>query len=284
MPCEIIQCTSPSAVHEYAETADVILVNSWSHVSWLSEVRFITDLPALTGAIYDQVWVRKVTRNTLQFDVRIGFYRELMQRFAPHWMEQFFWSPYCVDIREYGTPRDIDTLFWGKSGSGHKFRNFVDMTLRKYCIGEGEKVDSRLTMHDIVIGEREYRHARLMRKPPTPYRGDLNLYPLIGRTKICPTGPAHNAPVAKFFENAACGAVNLTCDFTDREALGFEHKKNIWITDMGHFTDDLVYLLEHDDIREEISRNARELIETRHTPAIRAQELYEFLCKRSGVV
>jgi len=97
-------------------------------------------------------------------------------------------------------------------------------------------------------------------------------------------------PLGKYFENPAAGAVMLSNEFSDRESLGFEHGKNIWILEEGQFVDsvaedyfieNLVYLLEHDDIREEISRNARELIETRHTRDVRAQELYTFLCEET---
>jgi len=64
--------------------------------------------------------------------------------------------------------------------------------------------------------------------------------------------------------------------------LGFEHGENIWITDEEHFETDLVYLLENPELVEKMSKNAEELVRTKHTRMIRARELYEFLCEKTG--
>jgi hypothetical protein len=65
--------------------------------------------------------------------------------------------------------------------------------------------------------------------------------------------------------------------------LGFEHGKNIWITTAEKFFSDLEYLLTDRDRCLEISQNARELVEQRHTVDIRAGQLYEELRNRTGV-
>jgi len=46
--------------------------------------------------------------------------------------------------------------------------------------------------------------------------------------------------------------------------------------------DDLVYLLEHGDVTEEMSERAKELVRARHTRRARALGLYEFLCGQVG--
>ncbi len=84
-------------------------------------------------------------------------------------------------------------------------------------------------------------------------------------------------PLARYFENAACGCVSLTNDFSDREALGFEHGENIWLTTEEKFIGDLVYLLSQDDLLAKMSATARQLIAERHTVGMRANELYRFL-------
>jgi len=91
-----------------------------------------------------------------------------------------------------------------------------------------------------------------------------------------------NAACARYIENAAHGVVSVTSDIDDKEALGFKHEENIWFTDAEHFVTDMIYLLENKDLVEKMSINAKELVRARHTVDVRSQELYTFLCEKTG--
>jgi len=295
-----VECYSAEDVRNHIKTADVVLLdNGYRHVPFWDEITFINKSPAFTSRFYVDLWhtrengaPRDWNEDSIKFDVRITACKELQKKFKPEWAK-VFWSPHCIDVQGYCPPRDIDVLFWGACSPQYAFRQFIRQALRERVVKKIVKVDSFFTIREVAIRGNSYRYG-LVDFVPNPvnwkpsreqavygYYGP-RLFRLLSRVKVCCTSPVHRAPIGKFFENAACGSVTLTTDFTDRKELGFEHGKHLWITGEHSFVDDLAHLLEHPDLVEEMSKNAKELIRTRHTPAIRAQELYEFLRREVG--
>jgi len=258
--------------------------------------------------------------NAIKIDFYLALQQEIVREFRQHWLDDTFWCLSSMAVQNYNVPRDIDILLWGTVGIPSKhtypYREFLRRELKRRIIKKIEDVDPWLSTYSISIGGRKYKYARLRRlqidRPSSRqmkygYYGP-KLHELVSRAKICPTGPHRDRiPLGKYFENAACGAVTMSIRFVDDAALGFEHGKTIWFTDRkfpsyprfskndirfpSHwqeilnskehdFFGDLAYLLEHQEVIQEISNNARELIRTRHTPEVRALGLYKFLCER----
>lgn len=294
MPCTTIRCTSLKAVQEHAPTADVIIL-PWGTIrcKFWSSLTFLNDLPVFIGRFHADTWhPHEVDPGNVRIDVHFVAFWEASKKAFPQWADDdMFWVQGCLGVPDTSVERDIDVLIWGLQDVYYPFRTFAWQAVRSSVVGKPRQFDNLLTFYDISLNGQKYMYAYLVsRRRKTPYVG-TGLHKLISRAKICPTGPAHTsyqgikcdrpAP-GKYFENAACGAVTLTEDFTDKKALGFEHGKNIWVTNEDHFLEDLTYLLEHDSLLQQMSENAKNLMRKRHTREIRAQELYKFLCEKTG--
>lgn len=312
LPCEVVECCSEEMVHRHINDTDVALVTrpaAFPRGTWKP---IIKESDALVGWFITDVWhsqgMISYVSNLMGVDIYLVAYRTCTERHMPDIARTAYWCPASTDARDCCIPRDIDVLYWGNY-EGHRdyypFRRFELRRLHKWIVGPDRSIGDALGMYEIEVGGHRCKYAYLknlgmnygwdelllgdVRANAEAYRRALasgyyesKLYRLLSRARIVCTGPGMDAPIGKFFENAACGAVQVTCDFTDREDLGFEHGKNIWITDEEHFEGDLSYLLENPELVEEISGNAEELIRTRHTRIIRAQELYKFLCEKTG--
>jgi hypothetical protein len=283
MPCEVVECYTPKTVYKHGDSADVILLpgaeSSWPPF-WNDIAEYVESLPAFVGIFsidsYRTVWLadRKQIKFDVLFPLMYTAYRDHEQE-LDYGCKHIFWSPCCVGVQNDGTERDIDVLFWGNPDStSYPFRNFILRELTRYS--SLEEIEGELILNNLRLDGWDYRYARL------PYRNTgywgRALYPLLERARICCAGSMDvQVPHPKYFENAACGCVTISNDFSDREALGFEHGRNIWITNQETFIKDLTFLLENEDLVAEMSANARQLIAERHTVRIRADELYQFL-------
>lgn len=283
MPYEVVECYDAESVYEHGESADVVFLpgaeSSWP-LFWNDIASYISQLKTFVGIFsidsYRTVW--PPGRNAIDFDalfpLMYAAYKEYETELA-YTCDHVFWSPCCVDVQQSGIERDIDVLFWGNPGLPHyPFRNFALCELVKR--GSLESIQDELILSSLRLNGVEYSQARI------PYRNasywGYGLYPALERARICIAGSMLiQAPHPKYFENAACGCVTITNDFSDRTALGFEHGENIWITDEESFIKDLTYLLENDTLLSQMGANARQLIAERHTVARRALELYSFL-------
>jgi len=321
MPCTLLHARTHQEVEQYIQDVDVVILNRCKFTGFLERDSSIYSIVPLAGErrtvnapvpvarFFSDPWYmprykarfersRGFANFFREYNIRILPYRELFEQHCPEWIDSMFWSPRCAYIQDCNVEKDIDVLFWGNTVRQYVIRNTMKALLEKCIVSEEEEVDESLVMYRISLNGRTYKLAMLRfrargRFPCSTlplYRGE-KLYKLLSRAKICPAGPRlypRGAPIGKFFENAACGAVSLTIDFTDRKELGFEHGKHLWITELHrggkipHFLEDLAYLLEHPDLIEEMSKNAKELIRIRHTPVIRGRELYEFLCVKVG--
>jgi len=291
---EVIECYKPESVKKHIGDADaVILSGAGIFLPYWDKLTFLNDYSGFIGKLHADVWgVEKRAIQQLE-DIRVDVifhpYKALMEEFQPKWKKfsdvEAFWMPFAVDVCDLDVPRDIDIIHWGRPYK-RGFRCFVRKRMGSCVVQRVSDGKSNPRMYDVDINGQMYKYAFL-----TPSRSDsqlgLRLYKRLCHCKIAVTGPGCNryndfVPVAKFIENAACGVVTITSTFLDREDLGFEHGENIWFSDEERFIDDLTYLLEHDDIVQEISEGAKELVRTRHTRRIRGQQLYKFLCERTG--
>lgn len=291
MPCELIDCYDAQTVKEHIDTADVVLVATPMRIwppFWNEVADLIEQSKAFVGMFlvdsYTPLW--REGQKPIANDAVLYSFKELYFEHHEDDGETYrFWTPACWDVQE-SVDKDIDILVWGNNGlPSYPFRDFILHELRKYVVGEPVIEDDEIIVCDLFLDGAIYKYYYLPYKNKT-YWSD-KLATLVSRTKICCTGSAGVfAPVGKYFINAACGAITLTNDFSDREQLGFEHGKHLWITNKENFIDDLTLLLHGYDIDsgvDDMSINARQLIADRHTPAIRGQELYQFLVNATGV-
>ncbi len=283
MPVDLIECYDIEGVYKHGEWADVILLpgetSSWP-LFWNEIANYVEGLSAFIVVFstdsYKNIW--PVGRDRITFDAIIlsqyTAYKERVHELDID-CKHAFWSPCCIDVQDHDVDKDIDVLFWGNPGMPvYPFRNFIIRELTKYSYLENIQ-EGQLIQNTLRLNGRNDNYVRLPRHN-SKYWG-IELYKLLSRSRICCTGSAFfHVPVARYFENAACGCITITNDFDDREALGFQHRKNIWITDEEKFITDLTFLLRNDDLVCEMSMNARQLIGERHTPKTRALELFNF--------
>jgi len=297
----MVECYSPADVRAHLKGAHVVLLDIPRFIPFLKSLTFLNKAKVFKAIYYCDIWRPYELDELIKPNVHLVPVRKLVERYRAEWLRSMFWTPASMDVQEYDLPRDIDVLFWGTFSyptvGTYPFREFVRIWLKEHIVDKISQVDPHLAMYHVEIGGRKYVYALLKSVPGLHSRNPNKvqatygyygerLYRLVSRSKICCAGPKlkRGVPLGKYFENAACGAVSISREFTDREALGFEHKKNIWITGTKHFASGLTYLLEHDDVVREMSGNARELIRARHTRGIRARELYKFLSKKTGKV
>lgn len=296
MPCETVICCSTEEVRKHAPTADVVLLESLRAVAFRDELLFLNDMPLLTGAFYCDVWRGPYwLDHKLRTDVHISIYKDAAHKSRVEFRDPsiFFWAPPRVHLFNCDVPRDIDIVYWGATAREYPFRRFIYFTLINLIVGgprhsghQVTKPNPFLTLAKVELRGQQYTWGHLANKRLSPRYHGPELAELLCRCKLCPTGPPimknSSAAVARYIENAAHGVISVTSDIDDKEELGFKHKENIWFTDAEHFISDMTYLLENDDLVERMSVNARELVCARHTVDVRSQELYAFLCEKTG--
>jgi hypothetical protein len=225
---------------------------------------------------YKTIWPegRKPIRLDAIFPSMYTAYQENHHKFD-YEVDHVFWSPCCIDVQDHGVDKDIDVFFWGNPGASmYPFRNFVLRELTKYSYLE--HIEDQLIVNTLRLAGSEYSYARLPRENAGCW--GTGLYPMLERARICPTGSAFcHVPVARYFENAACGVVTLTNDFSDRQELGFMDGVHLVTTAEKKFIVALRWLIQDSEVVEAMASRTRQLIEERHTVAKRAMELYTFL-------
>lgn len=290
MPCDTVICCSIDEVWEDISDTDVVLLESLRAVSFRDELTFLNRLPLFIAGFHCDVWRGPLwIEHAIRIDLSISVYKAVALKNTPAFRDEskFLWLPPRVDVFDFDVVRDIDLICWGALGREYHFRKFTRFVINTYVVKKTQKIDHWLSLFQLHLKGNDYILAILggKRLNPDCYYGE-KLFKLLYTSKLCPTGPVSQkgikSVVARYFENAACGVVSITDEMEDQAELGFKHKENIWITDEDHFLDDLIYLLKHDDLVEEMSANAKQLIRERHTIDIRSQQLYQRLCEETG--
>lgn len=291
MPCEVVTCTTPEDVKNEIGNADVILLaGSGIFIPFWDDIakRLNSHDDILKCKYHYDSWGdEKATDGHDYIDVHylLPSTCELAQ---VHWDARkrytetpIFWMPPTAEIIDR-EEKQYDVVTWGRITSRYPIRQYVKKMLEKMAVTEvvmkkGGIRESVISMNGTRF---LYRHIR-----NTAVWGMI-LYKSIGQARLCATGTAFKPPrcplSGKYFENSAAGTMTLTNKFSDADALGFEDRHNIWFSSLSKVQDDLAYLLHNPSEMERISVNARLLIKERHTPEIRAMELYNFLCRQIG--
>lgn len=272
MPCEVHIKTSAD-VEDLAKECQVVIMGYCNKgLTYGSNLSFLNNLSTLKIQYHIDPWHKMMAAAKL--DYVITPCKSMFKRFEP-----FFWSPVCTDLYTEAPVRDIDIVLWGNVTKRYPLRQFMANQLESLVV-KGPDIKEGAYFYTIKLGGKEYTYLRI---PLNDYFYSNHLYDLLARSRICVTGTNSKAPHAKYFENAACGVVTITDEFTDMEDLGFKHGKNLWATTEETFLTDLQFLLENPNLVNKMSINSRKLIETKHTIDIRAQELYKFLTDITGV-
>jgi hypothetical protein len=281
-PGIVYECYSPESFEQYLPTVDVIMLNNPIIKLPVDQVSLINSYKKFTVQIQLDPW-KSIYNSYTHLDSIITAANSYLKSSVKHFSNRF-WSPACADILELDLPRDIDIIMWGNSNRKYPFRSFMFYTLRALSIG-CKDICTGIKQYTITLNNKNYTllHISGVARYFSKYYSIL-LYEYLNRSKISLSGTHHvKIPLSKHFENAACGTLNIGNEFTDKESLGFEHGKNIWFTDKDKFLNDIQFLLENPNTVNEITYNAKELIKSRHTIAIRAKELYDYFYLNTGV-
>ena len=290
MPCDTVICCSVDEVYEEISDTDIVLFESLRAVAFRDDLTFLNRLPLFTAGFHCDVWRGPLwIEHQIRIDLSISVYKAVALKNTPAFRDpsKFLWLPPRVDVFDFDVERDIDLVCWGALGREYHFRKFTRSVIENHITKKTQQIDHWLRLFDIHLGNNINTQAILggKRLNSECYYGK-KLFRFLHRCKLCPTGPVFQkgikSVVARYFENAACGVISISNKMEDQAELGFEHGKNIWITDEDYFLDDLIYLLKHDELVEEMSMNAKQLIREKHTIAIRSQQLYQRLCEEIG--
>jgi len=260
---------------------DVFFLESPTCIDFAEEINFITEYDSLIVAYHADIWQTTHWFDLLdRIDLHVSGCKSVTRMINRDQFrdDNFFFCPHYISPHPSNKERDIDVLYWGWTGRQYRFRRYVRDTLHELLDCDMEYERPNLRRAKISIEDDLYDYAFLDAKVMDKYWYGPNLYGLLQRAKICPTGPVEvyqgRIAVGKYYENMACGAVVMSSPVDDAEELGFVHGETIWFTCEEKFYSDLDYLLTHPERIQQISQNAMKLIEGKHTPEIRAQQLY----------
>jgi hypothetical protein len=298
MPVELTVCNNAEELRQCIHDVDIVLLELPLLVDYADELQFLNDSSAYVGGFHLDTWKGPFWCDSeIKVDLNICIYREITLRLKPE-MEtkgDFLWLPPRVQPYIMDMERDYDVTYWGHMGREYPFRLFAFYALIN-LLSAGARTPDPETRHEydksvrvdnITLNDNQYKFARILSKYGAPRGHGKELSEILHRSKVCPTGPPIQrqfaAPVARYIENAACGVVSLTTEFTEMDDLGFEHGTNIWVTTAEKFYADLERLLTDHDLLGELSTNAKALVMERHSVRIRAQEFYAELCAKTGL-
>ncbi|WP_162162942.1 glycosyltransferase [Gorillibacterium massiliense] len=206
-----------------------------------------------------------------QFDLVFAHYRDSFLRYFPEFQDRFRWLPnhvYPKVFHNYQLEKTIDYLMMGKVNFKYPLRKKI---LRAMADMEG------FVTHDhpgYTWFSKEQAQSSYL---------DEQYAMEISRAKMFLTcGSRYHFAVGKFFEVPACGTLLLADYFPELIDLGFVDKHTYVHIHKKNFLDEAKYYLEHEDEREEISRNGYNLVHSRHTTEIRVKEFVDELWRFTG--
>lgn len=284
-----VECHHPEDAKAQLMGADVVFLENIRGLPFWQEIKSEIEAVPLICASYCDVWRQPWWFNYIRTDVNVVVTKSAALAALPvseH--PKIYCTGYRTDATDYCVERDIDIVIWGDwHHPAYPFRMFIQRLVNEWVAGQRpmvtEGLPRGLNVYEVELGGRRYRLGYVSRK--WDYYGPA-LHRLLSRCKIACTGPGWKKGVrigtGKYFENPACGTVVVTAPFDEMEELGFEHSKNIWITDEDKFVSDLTHLLESHELVNQISQNGKELVRTRYTSVAVATEFYKFLQEKTG--
>lgn len=175
------------------------------------------------------------------------------------------WLPHSANIgrfKDYGE-KTIDVLHVGVCPEGPYPWRYGAVQLLK------EKPYFELVQRPIEPGKRD-------KKWPI----DDDYAKLLSSAKICITGGSvFNAPVQKYPEIPASGALLMSNWFPDLGLLGFVDGENMVAYDLENIVKRVEDLLADDKKRIAIATAGAELVRTRHNSKIRAKQFINYICR-----
>jgi hypothetical protein len=185
-------------------------------------------------------------------------YRDAFFKWFPEHKDRFVWFPHHVpnDIfRKYNTPKDISFLLIGALYPHiYPFRHMIAQQFHR---------DPRFV---------HYLHPGygIAGKGMT----GVNYAKEISRAKIFLTCDSiHHFPLLKYFEAPACGTLLAAPGSSELADLGFIDGETFVAIDETNFKEKVEYYLQNEALRNSITQKGYELIQERHTTAIRALEM-----------
>lgn len=249
---------------------DYILLNDFK-LDYSPRIYGLMDSPVPVGAILHEIKYKPFRRK--QFyeleNIRHLFthYREASLKVLPELSDRFIWFPHHVpaDIfKDYGEERDIDVLMMG--------------ILLKGLYPERAAFYERLKSFPGFVYDEHPGYGALTDNPKQ-YVGNQYARRL-ARAKIFVTCDSKEKfPLMKYFEALACGTLLLASSSPELEELGFIDGETFVAVDKESIVEKVSYYLMHDEERERIIQQGRQLILNRHTTEKRVDGLLEIISK-----
>lgn len=290
--CNVINCFDLDTLKKNITDADLIILGAKSHkwIRFWDQLSFLKEFKKPTILFHADAWVPplkiktefNITALMSTLDTLLNESRSTNKGNNRYSWEglidiPLIWCPPFMPLQEQIT-KDIDIITWGRVQKPYPFRAYIERILASFIISPPEVLTSNV--YNVSLNDRIFSYAR---KKNQSSKGQ-SLYNFLSRGRICCTcSSKYKVPLGKFFENAGCHLISLTTPFTDAEALGFKDRENIWFTSEKTFIEDISYLLDNPEIVVNIANNAYKLIKEKHTPEIRALEMYNEFYKLTGV-
>jgi len=285
-----VECYCVEDAKAQLADADVVFLENIRGLPFWQEIKTEIEAVPLVCASYCDVWRQPWWFKYLRTDVNVVMTKAAALAALPvteH--SKVYCAGYRTDAVDYNVERDIDIILWGDwHHLAYPFRMFIQQQhVNKWIEGQTPVTTTGfprgLNIYEVELGGKKYKLGYVSRK--FDYFGPA-LHQLLSRCKIACTGPGWKKGIrigtGKYYENPACGTVVVSAIFDEMEELGFEHGKNVWLTDEEKFVTDLIYLLETPELVQQISKNGKELMQSRYTAVAQAAEFYKFLQEKTG--
>ncbi len=198
-----------------------------------------------------------------------GSSRDFFFRMFPEFKNKFRWLPFSNNpdiFKDWKLDKEIDFLLMGKvKAPKYLFRQKVlermngvrGFVYRQHPVEAGIR-NININMKGVFLGEK--------------YAKEIN------RSKMFFTcGTTFGYPVAKYFEVPACNTLLIAKGNRDLEDLGFVSGENFVECNENNFYDLAMYYLRNEGERKRIAQNGYNLVHSRHTNRVRAQEFVRTL-------
>lgn len=254
---------------------DFILLNDF-HPDYCPFVRGFSRCAIPVGQLMHDIHYKPERRRYWMEKEKIDYffpvYRQLFYEIFPEYRQRMFWLPHHVPehiFQDAGLPRTIDVLM-----SGAMIPRLYPLRCHMLNVLKGRPGFVHLphpgvtACHQAVVGK---RYARML-----------------GRAKVVLTcASRYNLPLLKYFETLAVKTLLLAPATKELEDLGFIDGKTFVAVDKSNFAEKVEYFLQNEKKARNIAENGYKLVQKKHTTAVRANELVQFIAKvvgHSGVV
>ncbi|WP_179884863.1 glycosyltransferase [Bacillus sp. AFS015802] len=203
--------------------------------------------------------------NHFQVDLVFSHYRDAFRHRYPDFLDKFRWLPLCINqeiYKDYRLPKTINYLVMGHiSPRIYKLRNKIVHEMKD------------------VHGFHYYEHPgyRDFSEEEGAIIGDRYAMKINSAKMFFTDDSVFKYPIGKYFEVPACKTLLLAPGSPELRDLGFINGETfVEINDQNFLKKALSYIGDQDEMNR-ITKNAYEMVRSRHTHEIRAGEFVKYV-------